>query len=86
MDIKQLAKEFYFNSVKVDEWRDNFEKKLETHTVTDKRSEGYYCSHCGKIEKQETAFPIHNHVVFPDKTKEEIWIVNNHYDGCRGWD
>ena len=86
MDIKHTAKELYFSNVANDNFRNNFLNQLETHLVVDKRSEGYYCCYCGKIDKKEVAFAKNDYVVFPRKANNEVWIVNEHYDGCRGWD
>lgn len=86
MNIKEEAKEIYFSEVKVPEWRESFEKRLATYKLFDKRDEGYYCMYCGDIKKTPEAFYHKNKVVFPTRHNNEIWIVNSHYDGCRGWD
>lgn len=52
----------------------------------DLRDQGYRCAYCSKMYQEPMAFPILNQVVFPTGTESEIWIVNSHYDGCRGWD
>jgi hypothetical protein len=48
----------------------------------DKTNEGYYCIDCGKFSKEcKMGFGriwVHKN--------NEMWYVNNHYCGCRGWD
>ena len=82
----QLAKELYFKDVLVEEYRNNFLSELEKRVVIDKRKEGYRCSYCSKVNKSEVAFAQKNKVIFPKNNKNEVWLVNSHYDGCRGWD
>lgn len=83
--LKELARKYYFNDVKVEKWRDNFLNELNKRTVIDKRDIGFYCCHCQKFGK-EMAFSQKNKVIFPADKSDEIWIVNTHYEGCRGWD
>lgn len=60
--------------------------------VIDKTSEGYYCVQCNKFLEDALMLSGDNpKVIWPhDKRQQriqgEIWIVNEHYDGCRGWD
>lgn len=84
--LKELAKKLYFENVKGLEWRNNFLSRLSTCTVFDKRNDGFYCCQCKKISKKDTAFTQLDNVIFPSLHNGEIWIVNEHYDGCRGWD
>lgn len=88
MDLKQEAKTLFFDTVKVDKYRESFLEKLKTYTVIDKRDEGFYCCHCRKFSKTPTAFETMNKVCHPrnSETIKEIWLVNDHYDGCFGWD
>lgn len=85
-NLKDVAKELYFKDVTVKEYRDNFLKELANREVVDKRSQGYCCSYCGNITQKEIAFSEKNRTIFPKYSKNELWIVNSHYDGCRGWD
>jgi hypothetical protein len=85
-ELKKLAQELYFDSVKVEDWRKDFIDKLETHEVVDKRPEGYYCTYDKKFSDKPVAFQQDNKVIFPSHALNQIWIVNKHYDGCRGWD
>ena len=85
-DLKELAKQLYFEDVKVERYRNDFLIRLDkSQSVSDKRAEGFYCIDCGKFHKESIAFERFNKVVFPRSTGE-IWIVNVHYDGCWGWD
>jgi hypothetical protein len=86
LDLSKLAKSLYFKEVTVDKYRLNFLRELNKRTVVDKRLEGFHCCHCAKLSKQEVAFSQTNRIIFPFGNKEELWIVNSHYDGCRGWD
>jgi hypothetical protein len=83
--LKQQAKKLFFGSVKNEKYRDNFIKKLETYKVVDKREEGFYCSYCKSTNKTPSAYSSTNKVIFPLQVENEIWIINQHYDGCRGW-
>ena len=84
--LKELAKELYFGHVKVEKYRENFLKELTNRDVVDKREGGYYCSMCSKFSKMQQMPSGKDYVIFPQKAPNEIWIVNSHYDGCRGWD
>jgi hypothetical protein len=81
-----LAKELYFKKVKVENYRDNFLSELTKRNVIDKRSDGFHCCYCDKFLTKEIAFVGMDEVIFPKKNESELWIVNSHYDGCRGWD
>jgi hypothetical protein len=84
--LSVLAKELYFKDVLVEKYRENFTLELSKRKVIDKRNEGYHCCHCSKISKNETAFTQKDRVIFPKNNNDELWLVNSHYDGCRGWD
>lgn len=86
VNLKLQAKEYYFQGLEVEEWKQNFLEKLATHEVYDKRDKGYYCCYCGTISEKPIAFASENKTIFPRRDKNHIWIVNEHYDGCRGWD
>jgi hypothetical protein len=85
-DLKLEAKDIYFNDILVEKYRDNFLLELDKRIVVDKRDEGYRCGYCGKFNKKPIAYPSKNTVIFPKENNNQIWILNNHYDGCRGWD
>jgi hypothetical protein len=84
--LKELAKTLFFKQVLNDFYRNSFLQKIETHEVQDKREDGFYCSYCSKMSEAPTSFLKKDVVIFPKKASGEIWIVNSHYDGCRGWD
>lgn len=84
--LKDLAKELYFKNISHTEYRNNFVKELEKRTVIDKRDSGYYCGYCKNFSKEPIAFAEIDKVIYPQNINNEIWIVNVHYDGCRGWD
>lgn len=84
-NMKDLAKELYFKEVQNKEWRDSFLEKLSKREVIDKRDQGFCCSYCGRFGK-ELAFSSRDKTIFPKGNSDELWIVNSHYDGCRGWD
>ena len=84
--LKELAKELYFSQVTVEIYRDSFLEHLDKKTVVDKREEGFYCSMCGKFSKMQQMPSGKDCIIFPHRTSDEMWIVNYHYDGCRGWD
>jgi len=81
--LKVLAKELYFANVSAENFRENFVEKLNTHKVVDKRNQGFWCSYCKTFAKKADAFVKKDWVIF---RANQIWIVNAHYDGCRGWD
>lgn len=83
--LKDLAKELYFKKVLVPEWRDNFIEKLATHEVVD-NLHVYHCPYCSRVSYQPVAFEELNVAIFPKSVKNQIWLTNAHYDGCRGWD
>jgi hypothetical protein len=84
--LSDLAKEIYFKDVLVDKYRDNFLLELQKRKVIDKRKNGFHCCYCSKISEKETAFVQMDRVIFPKNNELELWLVNSHYDGCRGWD
>lgn len=88
--LKTLAKNMYFKDVSRSDWRKEFEKALETLPVFDKRKEGYYCSYCKKFGKKELMGEkegvIYHYPGQIANNPDAIWIVKQHYDGCRGWD
>lgn len=90
--LKRLAKSMYFNTVKSEDARKNFERAIETLTVFDKRQNGYYCTYCKRFSKnrqmpegQDERVIYHSPGAFAGNP-DAIWIVKPHYDGCRGWD
>lgn len=89
--LKQEAKRIYFDSVKVERFRESFLKHLEVLPVIDKRDEGYYCGDCKSFSsKQQLAFSKESTIFIYDRPGSlgkptELWIVKPHYDGCRGW-
>jgi hypothetical protein len=85
-NLSETAKEFYFKKVSVEKYRENFLLELEKRTVIDKRDLGYFCSYCGKFAEKHQAFEALDQVIFPKGNNTELWLVNTHYDGCRGWD
>jgi hypothetical protein len=91
-ELQLLAKDIYLAEVLADTYRQSFIKKLkEGVPVFDLRKEGYYCSYCKSFSKKSTAFGVEDKVIFVnndtfDKGKQQIWIINSHYDGCRGWE
>lgn len=84
--LSDLAKEIYFKDVLVDKYRDNFVLELQKRKVIDKRESGFHCCYCSKISEKKTAFVQMDRVIFPKNNELELWLVNSHYDGCRGWD
>jgi hypothetical protein len=84
--LSDLAKEIYFKDVLVEKYRDNFLSELQKRKVIDKRESGFHCCYCSKISEKETAFVQMDRVIFPKNNELELWLVNSHYDGCRGWD
>jgi hypothetical protein len=84
--IKDVARELYFNFISNTEYRNKFVKELEERTVIDKRDLGFYCGYCGNFSKEAIAFSDTDRVIYPKGITHEFWIVNVHYDGCRGWE
>ena len=84
--LKDLARELYFESITNTEYRNNFLKELEKRTVVNKRDLGFYCSYCKDFSKEPIAFALNDRIIYPQGINDEFWIVNVHYDGCRGWD
>lgn len=84
-ELKEEARRLYFITVANLKYRDNFVKELEKRTVIDKRRDGFTCSYCGHTLERPLMMPQMNRAIFP-KNETEIWLVNTHYDGCRGWD
>lgn len=82
-DIKKLAKDLYYADVKNEEWRKSFLWAVKQKEVLDKRELGFYCFYCKKFSKTPIAFELKDKVIFENN---EIWIVHQNYDGCRGWD
>lgn len=82
-ELKELAKELYFSDVKNEDWRKKFLWSLKTTNVVDKRGMGFYCYYCKAFDQKEVAFACKEKVIFENN---EIWILNTHYNGCRGWD
>lgn len=86
MELKELAKCLFFNTVTYEKYREDFLIELNKRTVIDKRSDGFYCSSCGKFSNFEQLPLRSDSVAFPKNNDNELWIVNAHYDGCCGWD
>lgn len=90
--LQELAIKLYNKEVLVPEWRENFLKNLNDGVpVFDMRKEGHYCSYCKKVSDEAVAFGANDKVIFVnngilDTGLKQIWIVNSHYDGCRGWE
>lgn len=91
-ELQELAKELYFKDVLAETFRQSFLERLKAGIpVFDLREKGYYCSYCKKFATKSTAFGSENKVIFVNndafyKNKQQIWIINSHYDGCRGWE
>ena len=85
-ELKEFASSIYLKEVKVESWRENFINELEKRILVDKRGEGYHCHNCSKISKNAQAFMQTDRVIFPKGNKDELWLVNSHYDVCAGWD
>jgi len=85
-NLKIEAEKIYFEQVKNPEWQDKFTIELQKREVVDKRGRGYYCTLCNKFSNKGDSFVCENSVIFPNRNREEIWILHTHYDGCRGWD
>jgi len=85
-NLRELAKNNFFKQVTVEKYRESFLQKLSIRTVIDKRNQGFYCLYCGKFSKMQQMPSGKDRVIFPNNNNSEIWIVNSHYDGCRGWD
>ena len=49
----------------------------------DKTKYGWYCSMCNKFSKNPNMIQGKRWIY---KKNNEKWLVNAHYDGCRGWD
>lgn len=84
--LKELAKELYYNNVSSEDARKSFDIKVETYTVEDRRDSGWYCGYCRTFHPTPIAFHSTDVVIFPVDKKETIWIANEHYDGCMGWE
>ncbi|GAH14181.1 unnamed protein product, partial [marine sediment metagenome] len=50
----------------------------------DKRSQGWYCTDCGKFS--DTPQMVFGEQWVNHWDENERWLVKVHYDGCRGWD
>jgi len=86
-ELKEYAKQLYFSTVKVEEWRKEFEDYLKKVPVKDYRYKGFFCCQCKRFSNDERMTfaleEVRYHRV--DNKIVEIWIVKPHYDGCRGW-
>ena len=85
-DLKQLARQSYFNEMKIEKYRDVFLLELEKRVIVDKREEGFFCYSCNTFSKVQQMPLGMNRCIYPKDNDNEFWIVNSHYDGCRGWD
>jgi hypothetical protein len=52
-------------------------------SLVDKTTEGFYCRHCEIMREKPDAFVANNSIVIIDSKRT---LVNEHYDGCKGWD
>lgn len=63
---------------------------LKKVTVTDERHRGYYCVYCKSFSENPNAFALGETVVLkngPAHFNGLIrMLVNEHYDGCQGWE
>lgn len=56
---------------------------LSRAEIIDKTNNGYYCVQCGRFST-EPKMVLKNKEIYK---KNDVWmLVNDHYDGCRGWD
>ena len=91
MTLKEEAKQIYFGDVKNATYQENFEAAVEKLPVVDKREEGFYCSECRDFTKtKQMGWGVKAIYKFEQELSlrkaKAIWIVQSHYDGCRGWD
>ena len=51
--------------------------------IIDKTNQGYFCIQCKKFSEKPQMVLKNKETYYVDN----VWIlVNDHYDGCRGWD
>lgn len=86
MEIREKFKAVFFNQVKLESARHNFLKELEIREPVDKTGLGYYCTYCQRFSGDGRLIEGDPRVIFPSNVGDELWLVNPHYDGCRGWD
>lgn len=92
--LKAEATKLYFDTVKLEDARKNFTKLVEELPIEDHRHDGFYCGECKKFAKHAQMKLGDSAVIFKYDNElnshlggpSAIWIVNRHYDGCRGWE
>lgn len=84
-NLKQLAKELFLREKSSPEHEAKILAKIEKCEIVDKRHEGWFC-YCQKFCRTEMMTPKKDTLGFPKAHKDQIWLVNSHYDGCQGWD
>jgi hypothetical protein len=91
-DLQTLAVELYNKFVTAPQYQQSFLESVKSGvSVFDMRKNGFYCSYCGEFAEKETSFATLDKVIFIyngmfSPFPKQIWIVNTHYDGCRGWE
>lgn len=91
-ELQELAIELYNKSVLVPQYREWFLESIKAGVpVFDMRDKGFYCHYCAQFATKEIGFADTDKAIYINAgtitdLPKQIWIVNTHYDGCRGWE